>query len=120
MPRMQQGDPKNRKKRRLLRSQMTPAERRLWSRLRANAFLGFKFRRQHGIGPYIVDFYCPERSIVIEVDGDVHANEGQRLKDQTRERALRSLGLQIFRYTNDEVLTNLEGVLENLRAGLGA
>ena len=119
MPRIQQGDPKNRKKRRLLRSQMTPAETRLWFRFRAKQFLGFKFRRQHGIGPYIVDFYCSERSIVIEVDGDVHANEGQRLKDRAREEALRNLGLQIFRYTNDEVLTNLEGVLENLRARLG-
>ena len=120
MPRIQQGDPKNRKKRRLLRSQMTPAETRLWLRLRAKEFLGLKFRRQHGIGPYIVDFYCPERSIVIEVDGDVHASEGQRLKDRAREEALRNLGLQIFRYTNDEVLTNLEGVLENLRVRLGA
>ena len=56
---------------------------------------------------------------MIEVDGNVHANEGQRLKDLAREDALRNLGLQIFRYTNDEVLTNLEGVLENLRARLG-
>ncbi len=118
MPRIQRGDPKNRKKRRLLRSQMTPAERRLWLRLRAKEFLGLKFRRQHGVGPYIVDFYCPERSIVIEVDGDVHAKELQGLKDRMREEALRNLGLQIFRYTNDEILTNLEGVLEDLRVRL--
>jgi len=119
-PRIQRGDPKNRSKRRLLRSQMTPAERKLWSRLRAKDFLGLKFRRQHGIGPYIVDFYCPERSIVIEVDGDVHANEIRKLNDRTRQEALTSLGLQLFRYTNDEILNNLEGVLEHLRVRLGA
>jgi very-short-patch-repair endonuclease len=73
-----------------------------------------KFRRQHGIGPYIVDFYCPERAVVIEVDGDNHAETRQMIKDREREGYIRALGLRIIRYTNDDVLTNLEGVMEYL------
>ena len=118
MRRILQGDPKNLKTKRLFRSHLTPAETRLWSRLRGKQFFGFKFRRQHGIGPYIVDFYCAAKSVVIEVDGDVHAQEVQAVKDEVRERFLRNLGLRIVRYTNDEILTNLDGVLENLRVML--
>ena len=97
---------------------MTPAEEKLWYRLRGKRFEGFKFRRQHGIGPYIVDYYCPERSLVIEIDGDVHAYEKQIKKDFLREKYLKKRGLQVVRYTNQEVLKNLEGVLENLYARL--
>lgn len=93
---------------------MTAAEARLWLRLRAKQLQGLKFRRQHGIGPYIVDFYCPERSLVIEVDGDAHAEEKQVTKDRQREKYLRSLGLQVIRYVNDDILNNVDGVLENL------
>ena len=91
MPRIQQGDSQTLSRRRQLRSEMTSSERRLWSRLRAKQFFGLRFRRQHGIGPYIVDFYCPERLIVIEVDGDVHAEESRKRKDQQRERNLKDL-----------------------------
>ena len=80
MPRIQQGNPQNLSRKRSLRSEMTRAERRLWSRLRAKQFFGLKFRRQHGVGPYIVDFYCSERLTVIEVDGDVHGEELQKRK----------------------------------------
>ncbi len=93
---------------------MTSAEIRLWSRLRAKQLQGLKFRRQHGIGPYIVDFYCPEKSLVIEVDGDTHADENQVMKDRQRETYLQSLGLRVIRYMNDDVLNNIEGVLEDL------
>jgi very-short-patch-repair endonuclease len=93
---------------------MTGAEARLWSRLRAKQFHGLKFRRQHGIGPYIVDFYCPDRSLIIEVDGDVHAEEYRIKKDRQRAAYLHALGLQVIRYTNDDILTNLDGVLEDL------
>ena len=84
----------------------------MWSRLRAKQFFGLKFRRQHGVGPYIVDFYCSERLTVIEVDGDVHREELQKRKDEKREKNLKNLGLQIIRYANDEILKNLDGVLE--------
>jgi very-short-patch-repair endonuclease len=93
---------------------MTGPEAQLWSRLRARQLQGLKFRRQHGIGPYIVDFYCPEQSLVIEVDGDSHADADQVVKDRQREQYLQSLGLRIIRYINDDILKNLDGVLENL------
>jgi len=93
---------------------MTGAETRLWSRLRMKQFQGLKFRRQHGIGPYIVDFYCAERSVVIEVDGDTHASEAQVMKDRERDQYLHSLGLQVIRNTNDDVLNSTEGVLGDL------
>jgi len=97
-----------------LRSAMTPAESRIWSNLRSKQFQAFKFRRQHGIGPYIVDFFCPQRRLVIEVDGDVHAEPINLKRDADREEYLRSLGLDIVRYRNDDVLNNLDGVIEDL------
>jgi len=99
---------------RRLRSNQTRTEQLLWAKLRGNQIHGLKFRRQHGIGSYIVDFFCPERSLVIEIDGDVHAIETQQTKGLEREIFLRSLGLQVVRYTNDEVINNLNGVLEDL------
>ena len=112
--RVLQGDSKKRGLRCRLRSKMTPAENRLWLRLRARQFHSLKFRRQHGIGPYIVDFYCSEKAVVIEVDGDVHGVADRMVQDQEREKALRSLGLRIIRYTNDDIMNNVEGVLEDL------
>ena len=114
MPRVKRGHPEHLPLKRKLRSRMTSAETSLWSRIRAKQLQGLKFRRQHGIGPYIVDFYCPERSLVIEVDGDAHADEKQVTKDRQREKHLRSLGLQVIRYRNNDVLNNLDGVLEDL------
>ena len=99
---------------RRLRSNMTGPEARLWSKLRARQFQGLKFRRQHGIGPYIVDFYCPEQSLVIEIDGDSHADTDQTVKDEQQEKYLRSLGLHVIRYCNDDIMKNLDGVLEDL------
>ncbi|MBX7149162.1 endonuclease domain-containing protein [bacterium] len=93
---------------------MTPAENCLWLKLRIKQFNNLKFRRQHGIGPYIVDFYCPEKSLVIEIDGDVHGLEDQVVKDNFREEYLKKLGLRIIRYCNDDVLNNIDGVMEDL------
>ena len=104
---------------RRLRSDMTAAERRLWAVLRLRQFHGLKFRRQHGIGPYIVDFYCPEQGLVIEVDGDTHAEVMRQLTDQRRDVYLQSLGLAVVRYTNTEILENLDGVLQDMMARLG-
>ena len=105
---------------RRLRSDMTGPETRLWAKLRARQLRGLKFRRQHGIGPYIVDFYCPEQSLVIEVDGDSHADADQMLKDQLRDRYLQSLGLRVIRYFNDDIVKNLDGVLEDLAEKLSS
>ena len=99
---------------------MTGPETRLWAKLRARQLRGLKFRRQHGIGPYIVDFYCPEQSLVIEVDGDSHADADQMLKDQLRDRYLQSLGLRVIRYFNDDIVKNLDGVLEDLAEKLSS
>jgi very-short-patch-repair endonuclease len=114
MPRATRGQASHLDLKRQLRSNMTGAETRLWSRLRARQLQGFKFRRQHGIGPYIVDFYCSEQSLVIEVDGDSHADADQIQKDQLRDRYFQSLGLRVIRYINDDILKNLDGVLEDL------
>ena len=94
---------------------MTGPETRLWAKLRARQLRRLKFRRQHGIGPYIVDLYCPERSLVIEVDGDSHAGA-----DQLRDRYLQSLGLRVIRYFNDDIVKNLDGDLEDLAEKLSS
>jgi very-short-patch-repair endonuclease len=67
-----------------------------------------------------VDFYCPEQSLVIEVDGDSHADANQILKDRQREKYLQSLGLHVIRYINDDILKNLDGVLEDLTGRLSS
>ena len=105
---------------RRLRSNMTGPETRLWSRLRARQLQRLKFRRQHGIGPHIVDFYCSEQSLVIKVDGDSHADADQIPKDQLRDRYFQSLGLRVIRYINDDILKNLDGVLEDLTCRLSS
>jgi very-short-patch-repair endonuclease len=114
MPRAIRGQPDYLDIKRRLRSNMTGPEAQLWSRLRARQLQGLKFRRQHGIGQYIVDFYCPERSLVIEVDGASHADADQIPKDQLGDSYFQSLGLHVIRYINDDILKNLDGVLENL------
>jgi very-short-patch-repair endonuclease len=97
---------------------MTGPEKYLWSQLRARQFYGFKFRRQHGIGSYIVDFCCPEQSLVIEIDGHSHAETGQISKDRQRDEYLQAIGLQVIRYSNDDILKNLDGVLADLHQRL--
>ena len=117
---MQRGLPRTLSLKRRLRNAMTPAEQLLWTKLRSKQCDSFKFRRQHAIGPFIVDFFCPEQLLVVEIDGDVHAEKTQRTKDRQREKYLRFLRLQVIRYTNHEVLNNLDGVLEHLLAVLTA
>ncbi len=114
LPRVKRGNPGNLELKRKLRTQMTKAEFRLWFKLRGQQFYKLKFRRQHGTGPDIVDFYCPEKSLVIEVDGDVHANVDQRMKDKKKEAYLTSQEVQLLRYMNEDVLKNLDGVLVDL------
>ena len=89
---------------------MTPAEQLLWTKLRSKQCHSFKFRRQHAIGSFIVDFFCPEQLLVVEIE------KSKITKERQRERHLRSLGLQVIRYTNHEVLNNPDGVLEHLFA----
>ena len=73
-----------------------------------------KFRRQHGIGPYIVDFFCAEKRLAIEVDGDIHSFKEQIKRDIKREDYLKNIGIQIIRYNNHDILTNIEEVMNDL------
>ena len=89
---------------------MTDAEQTMWSRLRGRRLGGFKFKRQWTLGPFVVDFCCIERRLVVEIDGGQHTPE----RDAPRTRALRQLGYSVVRYWNNEVLGNLDGVLTDL------
>lgn len=94
-----------------LRNTMTPAEESLWKSLDINEWK-LKFSRQHPIGNYIVDFYCHKIKLVIEIDGDIHDNEDVKRKDIERENFLKSLGLTVLRFKNEEVYKNRKQLLE--------
>ncbi len=98
-------------KRQDLRNHATPAESFLWKYLRKSQLKGRKFRRQHSIENYIVDFYCPSEKLVIELDGAVHEYEKQAEKDERREERLNELGIQVLRFENQFVFDNLQLVL---------
>ena len=91
---------------------MTPAEERLWQSLRGRHVSDLKFRRQHPLGPYIVDFCCPEIRLVIEIDGEVH--ETQKEYDAGRTETLQHFGYRVVRFTNDEVMFHHAAVLDTI------
>lgn len=95
-----------------MRTSPTPAENHLWQRLRKEQVLGFKFRRQYPIDRFIVDFYCTETRLVIEVDGSIH--DEQQEADQLRTEFLESLNIRVLRFTNGEVLQQTDGVIERI------
>ena len=97
-----------------LRHNPTPAERHAWTLLRDRGFLGLKFRRQHVLHGFIVDFYCPSERIVIELEGDVHATEAQRDYDQARAGFLEAAGYRVIRVRNRDVRReHLEALLRD-------
>ena len=98
-------------KRQYLRNNATHAERILWSKLKGKQLLGRKFRRQHGIGPFIVDFYCPECKLAIEIDGPIHWAKEAKEYDRHREEYIRRYGIHFLRFTNSAVVESLDGVL---------
>ena len=100
--------------RKKLRNDMTKAEVILWSQIRNMQIKGIKFRRQYSVGCYIVDFYCPEYRLVIEVDGDSHFQEGVEEYDKIRQQTIESCGISFLRFTNDDVYENLEGVVQRI------
>jgi very-short-patch-repair endonuclease len=101
-----------------IRKRLTDVELLLWSRLRAGHFEGMKFRRQHPIGPYIVDFVCLEGRLIIELDGSQHALPEEILKDRQRGTWLEKEGYTVVRFWDNEVLSNTSGVLEAIRERL--
>ena len=105
-------------RRRELRNEPTPAEKLLWKNLQRRQLLNQKFRRQYSVGPYILDFFCPECSLAIELDGAGHYGAAGRLREDyetTRTKFLESFGIEILRFENQTVHQNLEGVLETIR-----
>ena len=95
-----------------LRNNLTDAERRLWSRLRARQLQGLKFRRQFGIGRYIVDFYCASMKFAIELDGSQHLVK--TFYEEERSRFLKFQDIHVVRYWNNDVLNNIEGVISQI------
>ena len=98
-----------------MRSNATDAESLMWQLLRAKRFMNLKFRRQHVIAPYIVDFYCHELGLVIELDGSQHGTGDAIEYDTERTKFLEVLGLKVVRYWNHDVLSRTDVVLEDLR-----
>lgn len=94
---------------------MTDAEKAFWSKVRDRRFHNLRFRRQHPIGPYVVDFYCAAGKLVIEIDGGQHSEPA----DARRTAFLVARGLHVFRFWNNDALRNIDGVLRQLEAELG-
>jgi len=103
---------------RALRKRLTDAERLLWRHLRNRELGGWKFKRQYPVGPFIVDFICLEKNVVIEVDGGQHAEDEE--SDLQRSTYLKKMGYRLFRFWNNQVLRETEAVLEAIFATLAA
>ncbi|MCM4155140.1 endonuclease domain-containing protein [Gramella sp. AN32] len=101
--------------RKKLRKSLTPGEAFLWKQLQNSKLEGRKFRRQHSIENYVVDFYCPSERLVIELDGQVHFNPVAQDYDKIRTEFLNSLGIKVLRFENKMVFENLELVLEEIK-----
>ena len=107
--------PDMRARARRLRRDATDAERALWRRLRGKQLDGLKFRRQHAVGRFVLDFYCHECRLAVELDGGQHGEAAHRRRDDTRTAFLERKGVAVLRYSNLEVLQETEAVLEDLR-----
>jgi len=102
--------------RQTLRTNATPAEWTLWNKLKQKQLDGRKFRRQHSVGDYILDFYCPMEKLCIELDGVYHFTSTQKQLDQLRTEYLNSLDIKVLRFENKDVLENIETVLKKIKA----
>ena len=102
---------------RMLRKESTLAEAKLWQELRASK-LGAKFRRQHPIEEYVVDFYCVKQKLIIEVDGGIHNQPEVKEKDRERQVLLKFYGNRFLRFPNEQVLNEIEQVLKTIKENL--
>ena len=98
--------------RRRLRKDSTVPEQQIWRLLRDRQLSGYKFRRQHGLGPYVVDFYCPKFRLVVEIDGDSHSSLKAQAYDARRTAYFRLFGMEVIRFMNAEVGENPTAVVE--------
>jgi very-short-patch-repair endonuclease len=99
---------------RTLRKNLTDAERNLWVRIRGKPLKDKQFYRQKNIGNYVVDFYCPSAKLIVEIDGGQHYSEEGKKKDEIRDSYLQYLGFTVLRFSDREVLKNIDGVLERI------
>ncbi|MCL5277840.1 MAG: endonuclease domain-containing protein [Deltaproteobacteria bacterium] len=108
-------DPSLKSTRRKLRNNQTNVERLLWNHLKNKQFYGLKFYRQYSIGEYILDFYSPELKLAIELDGGQHAEENNKSQDQIRADYLKSQGIKVMRFWNNDVIQNIGGILDKIK-----
>jgi very-short-patch-repair endonuclease len=103
-------------KRRILRKKQTKEEEILWNILRGRKINGIKYKRQHGIGEYIVDFYSHQLKLVIELDGKQHLNEDNSEYDRVRTNYFNSLGIEVIRFKNSEILEDINLVIKKIKS----
>ena len=107
-------NPGTAERRKELRNNMPNAEWILWHKLKGKQLNGFKFRRQYGVGSFIIDFYCPEARLAIEIDGNSHFEDGAKQYDKRRQHFIERFKIKFLRFTNDEVEGHLEDVLDKI------
>jgi very-short-patch-repair endonuclease len=112
--------PSNRRLGKIMRRRLTSAEFKLWQKLRERRLGGLRFRRQAPLGLYIVDFFCAEHKLVVEVDGDQHGRFLARQADAQRDEWIRTQGLTVLRVSNRDVMSNIEGVCNAIVATASA
>ena len=101
-----------------MRKDGTTAEKLLWENIRRNKLGGYAFRRQHPIGRYITDFYCCKTRLVIEIDGNIHERDDINEYDMIREKEIKSKAINILRFTNDEIYSDMANVLLKIKSEL--
>jgi very-short-patch-repair endonuclease len=107
-------DPALKNSRRELRRNQTDAEKLFWQRVRAKQCIGLKFFRQYSIGPYILDFYCPQIKLAVELDGGQHNTGDAKTYDEERTNYLQTHGIEVLRYWNHDVLQHIDSVLSKI------
>ena len=106
------------KKAKDLRRYETESEKRLWTKLCRNQLMGLKFRRQHPINRFIVDFYCVKIKLVIEVDGNIHELPENKVYDIGRSQILNDFGIKVIRFTNEEIIKDIEKVIKKIETNV--
>ena len=101
-----------------MRKHATPAERILWEHLRTLQALGYKFRRQHSIGWYVADFYCPIIKLAIELDGPIHETDEHRQNDVVRDQYFAAKGVRVLRFKNSQVIEDIQAIAKKIAESL--